>query len=50
MIRAAMDIPASGITKLEIAVIDTIMTIAAEMKPAATAACPITSVPTIEIA
>lgn len=37
-------------TKLEIAVIDTTITIAADMMPASTAACPMTSVPTIETA
>lgn len=50
MIRAAMDIPVSGITKLEIAVTDTMMTMADEINPASTAACPITRVPTMEMA
>ncbi|MNW59087.1 hypothetical protein D3C74_369860 [compost metagenome] len=50
IILAAMAIPVSGMTKLEMAVMDTIMTIAEEIKPAETAAWPITSVPTIEMA
>ncbi|MMZ65030.1 hypothetical protein D1872_274040 [compost metagenome] len=50
MILAAIDMPVSGITKLDMAVMDTMITIADEIKPAATAACPITSVPTMDIA
>ena len=49
-IRKAMDILKDGTTKLEIAVIATTMTMAGEMIPASTAACPITNVPTMEIA
>ncbi|MNP55072.1 hypothetical protein D3C76_1496840 [compost metagenome] len=40
----------AGITKLEIAVIATTITIAADTIPASTAACPITIVPTIDTA
>ncbi|MNN69150.1 hypothetical protein D3C81_1849120 [compost metagenome] len=50
MIRAAIDIPISGMTKLAMAVMDTIMTIDDEINPAATAAWPMTKVPTMEMA
>jgi hypothetical protein len=49
-ILIAIDILIEGTTKLEIAVIDTTITIAADTIPASTAACPITNVPTIDIA
>ena len=45
-----MDIEYDGITKVDIAVIATTMTIAAETILASTAAWPITSVPTIDTA
>lgn len=49
-IRKAMDMLKEGSTKLDMAVVATTITMAAEMIPASTAACPMTSVPTIEIA
>ncbi|MNY69392.1 hypothetical protein D3C86_2073260 [compost metagenome] len=48
--RTAIEKLTAGITKLEIAVMDTIITMAAETMPASTAAWPITRVPTMETA
>lgn len=46
--RTVIDKLNEGNTKLDIAVKDTTITIAADTIPASTAACPITSVPTID--
>lgn len=48
--RAETAIAKEGVAKLAIAVIETMMTIAGETIPACTAAWPMTSAPTIEMA
>ncbi|MNN76779.1 hypothetical protein D3C81_1931880 [compost metagenome] len=45
-----MDMLTEGITKEEMAVMDTMITMAADTMPASTAAWPMTSVPTMDTA